>query len=278
MPPAPKGPWVYLSIVLAIALAASLAYNFKARSEASPMSPEEVGNRSIRYINENILPPGLSAAILEVNDTGSGVYTVRFSVSGRTFETYVTRDGKYFFSSGIDMSSPKATQKAEKGKGPEVGQAAVRGPEGARLTIIEYSSFTCPYCNRSRPTLQKLLENYPVRLAYKHFDRGGVDSMAAQAAECSREQGQFWEMHDAIFDWGAGGDLKQYALDLGLKGQEFNSCLDSGRHAQRVKDDTQEALSYGVDATPTFFINGRKVVGALPYSSFQEIIEEELKG
>ncbi len=276
MSPAPKNPWVYLSIALAVALGASLAYNLSARSDGPALSPEEVGNRSIRYINEQILPQGLSATLLGVNDSGSGVYTVKFSVSGQTFDAYVTRDGRYLFSSAKDMSSPKAERKEE--KGPEVGQAAVKGPAGAKITIIEYSSFTCPYCNRVRPTLQQLLDNYPVRLAYKHFDRGGIDSIAAQAAECAGEQGRFWEMHDAIFERGAGGDLKQYALEMGLKGQEFNSCLDSGRYAQRVKDDTQEALSYGVDATPTFFVNGRKVVGALPYSSFQGIIEEELEG
>lgn len=276
MPPALKSPWLYLSIVLAVALGASLAYNLKARSEAQSLSLEEVGNRSIRYINEQILPQGLSATILEVNDTGSGVYTVRFSVSDQILDAYVSRDGRYLFPSARDMSSPKAARKEE--KGPEVGQAAVKGPTGAKVTIIEYSSFTCPYCNKARSVLQQLLDNHPVRLAYKHFDRGGIDSIAAQAAECAGEQGRFWEMHDAIFDRGAGGDLKQYALDLGLKGPEFNSCLDSGRYAQRVKDDTQEALSYGVDATPTFFVNGRKVVGALPYSSFEGIIEEELKG
>ena len=275
MSPAPKNPWVYLSIALAVALGVSLAYNISARSEGPALSPEEVGNRSIRYINEQILPPGLSATILGVNDSGSGVYTVKFSVSGQTFDAYVTRDGRYLFLSARDMSGPKA---ARKEKGPEVGQAAMKGPAGAKVTIIEYSSFTCPYCNRVRPTLQQLLDNYPVRFVYKHFDRGGIDSIAAQAAECAREQGRFWEMHDAIFERGAGGGLKQYALDLGLEPGAFNSCLDSGRYAQRVKDDTQEALSYGVDATPTFFVNGRKVIGALPYSSFQGIIEEELKG
>lgn len=105
--------------------------------------------------------------------------------------------------------------------------------------------------------------------------------MAGQAAECANEQGQFWPYHDQIFVTAQAGELSKEVLkgladELELDSQAFNSCLDSGRYAQKVTDDTNEGRARGVKATPTFFINGRKVEGNLPFEQFKAIIEEEL--
>ena len=109
---------------------------------------------------------------------------------------------------------------------------------------------------------------------------------AAQATECAEEQGKFWEMHDKIFSeqekQGKGTvqfgvvDLKKWAKEIGLDVGKFNSCLDSGKYAEEVKNDLNDGQTAGVNGTPGFFINGRLVVGAQPFSVFKAIIDEEL--
>jgi predicted DsbA family dithiol-disulfide isomerase len=102
---------------------------------------------------------------------------------------------------------------------------------------------------------------------------------AAEAGHCALEQGKFWELHDTMFanqDALGVDDLKRHAGELGMDQSAFDSCLDSGRFAERVNDNLREGQEDGVSSTPTVFINGRTVMGAAPYSVFEQIIEEEL--
>jgi protein-disulfide isomerase len=164
------------------------------------------------------------------------------------------------------------------------GAGAARGPVGARVTIVEFSDFQCPYCARVRPTIDRLQLTYGdrIRMVYRDFPLP-MHPQAAKAAEagaCAREQGKFWEMHDRIFENQARlqvSDLKRYAGELGLELPAFEQCLDSGRHAADWKRDLEEGARYGVSATPAFFINGRPLVGALPFESFAQIIDDELE-
>jgi len=153
-----------------------------------------------------------------------------------------------------------------------------RGAEDAKVIIVEYSSFSCGFCNRVRTTLDQILETYPddVKIVYKHFNRGGTDSITAQAAECAGDQGKFWEMHDIIFDKGSSSDVKGYAKDIGLNTNGFAECLDSEKYASKVTEDTSEGKSLGVRGTPSFSINGKLVVGAQPFANFKQIIDAEL--
>jgi protein-disulfide isomerase len=160
------------------------------------------------------------------------------------------------------------------------------GSADAPVVIVEFSDFQCPFCGRfSAETFPLIKENYidtgKVRLVYRDlplpFHPDAQET--AEAAECADDQGKFWEYHDAIFENQDSLDttsLKQYAKDIGLNTEDFNSCLDSGKHTQEVKKDFSDAGAAGVTGTPTFFINGIKVVGAQPYSVFQQIIESEL--
>lgn len=112
-----------------------------------------------------------------------------------------------------------------------------------------------------------------------------VAQKAAEAALCAGKQGKFWEMHDMLFEsqqeWSRSssplGLFQDYASRLGLKESEFNSCLRSGETATQIEDDLAEAIQRGVRATPTFFINGRKLEGAYPYEVFKKILDEELQ-
>jgi predicted DsbA family dithiol-disulfide isomerase len=166
----------------------------------------------------------------------------------------------------------------------EPGAGAARGPQGAAVTIVEFSDFQCPYCARAWPTLELLRKTYGdrVRIVYRDFPLSTHPQAgkAAEAAACARDQGKFWEMHDRIFENQARlqvADLKRYAEEVGLEPSAFEQCLDSGRHAVDWERDLEEGAVYGVSGTPAFFINGRPLVGAQPFASFAQVIEDELK-
>lgn len=163
----------------------------------------------------------------------------------------------------------------------------VQGYKDAPITIIEFSDFQCPYCAKFyTQTLPQIKENYidtgKVKFVYRDFPLSfhPYAKKAAEAAECAHEQGKFWEFHDKIYENQNtlnNESLKQYAIDLGLNKDQFNTCLDTGKMSQEVMKDLQDGSSYGVTGTPAFFINGTKLVGAQPYEAFQRIIEQELK-
>jgi protein-disulfide isomerase len=162
----------------------------------------------------------------------------------------------------------------------------MKGDINAPVTIVEFSDFECPFCERYySQTYKQIDEQYiktgKVRYVFRDYPLSfHPDAQkAAEAAQCAGDQGKFWEMHDMIFEnqhaMGV-GNLKSYAEGMGLDSQLFNQCLDSGKYSQEVLDDQQDGARYGVSGTPTFFINGKIVVGAQPYSVFKEAIDAEL--
>lgn len=173
------------------------------------------------------------------------------------------------------------------------GQLPALGKENAKITMIEFSDFECPFCKRYfDETLPQVIKDYvdtsKVKLYYRHFplDFHPAAMPAALASECANEQGKFWEYHDLIFKGqhkiAGGGDkatqaLKQFAQDLGLNTQQFNQCLDSSKYSAQVTQDTNDGKAAGVSGTPTFYINGKQLVGAQPYSAFKAVIDQELK-
>jgi len=159
------------------------------------------------------------------------------------------------------------------------------GPEDAPVLIVEFSDYQCPFCARvASETLPQILEAYEgkIRLVFRDFPLTSMHSnaqKAAEAAECADDQGQFWAYHDILFQNQQALDidsLKEYAQELGLDTDAFNECLDSGQYTPEVENDLAQGQSYGVTATPTFFINGRLLRGAQPFSAFEAMIEEEL--
>lgn len=162
----------------------------------------------------------------------------------------------------------------------------VKGQANAPVTMIEFSDFQCPFCGRFfQQTLSKIEENYiktgKVKFVYRDFPLSfhPQAQAAAEAAECADEQGKFWEMHDKIFQNQQSmseESYKKWAEEIGLDTEKFNNCLDTGKYAQEVQKDFQDGQKAGVSGTPTFFINGKKIVGAQPYQVFQQAIEAEL--
>jgi len=160
-----------------------------------------------------------------------------------------------------------------------------RGPADAPVTIVAFSEFQCPFCRRVLPTLREVEERYRgrIRLVFRHFPlaRHKDAPKAAEAAECARDQGRFWEMHDRLFENAerlGTPDLKRHARAVGLDGPAFDLCLDSGRQESRWRRDLADAESYAASGTPMFFVNGRLISGAQPFAVFSRVIEEELKG
>lgn len=161
----------------------------------------------------------------------------------------------------------------------------IRGGDNAKVTIVEYSDFECPFCEAVHPTIKQVMDTYgdDVRLVYRHYPLSfhPQAQKAAEASECAADQGKFWEFHDTMFDNQAllqGGvtQLKKWAADLRLNTAKFNNCLDSGEKATIVADDASGGSAIGVTGTPGFFINGISVVGAQPFSTFKQVIDQEL--
>ena len=166
----------------------------------------------------------------------------------------------------------------------------VLGEKDAPVTIIEFSDFQCPFCERFySQTLEQIKTNYidtgKVKLIYRDFPLDSIHPMAqkaAEAAECADEQGKYWEYHDKLFqnqeEWVTTGisKLKEYAKGLSLDSSKFDKCLDDGKYADEVKKDFQDGAQAGVQGTPSFFINGKQLSGAQPFAAFQQAIDAEL--
>lgn len=167
----------------------------------------------------------------------------------------------------------------------------VRGPATAPVTIEEWADFQCPACGQfARQTEPQLLSQYvakgQVAIIFHHMAFLGQESnWAAEAAECASEQGKFFEYHDKLYALQAGenrgafakDNLKRFGAEIGLGG-DFAACVDSGRYAQVVRDDTKVGEGRGVTATPTLFINGQKIQGAASIDQLKAIIDPLLIG
>ncbi|MBS3059181.1 MAG: DsbA family protein [Candidatus Diapherotrites archaeon] len=162
-----------------------------------------------------------------------------------------------------------------------------KGSTDAPVTIIEFSDFQCPFCGRFYDqALSQIQSEYidtgKVKLIYRDFPLSSIHpeaQPAAEAAECANEQGKFWEMHNKIFenqDSMSAASYKQWAAELGLNTTQFNSCLDTSKYEGEVLADFSDGSNAGGSGTPTFFINGQKIVGAQPFSSFKAVIDAEL--
>ncbi|MGC3997122.1 MAG: thioredoxin domain-containing protein [Anaeromyxobacter sp.] len=159
------------------------------------------------------------------------------------------------------------------------------GPSGAKVTIVEFSDFQCPYCARAEPVVKQVLQEYKdkVRLVYRDFPlpMHSLAQKASEAAYCAEDQGKYWEMHAKLF--AVNGDLavdrlKAYARELSLDGDKFDKCLDGGDKAKVVQAHVDAGEEIGVSGTPAFVINGRFFSGALPLEQFKKVIDEELGG
>lgn len=158
-----------------------------------------------------------------------------------------------------------------------------RGSKDAPITIIEFSDFHCGFCGRfAAETLDPLLKAYDgkVRLVYRDYPFQTSGSLvAALAGQCMNDQGKFWEFHDLTFQNQQALTREQfisYAQQLNIDVETFTTCLDSQKYMDKVRKDVTDAQALGVNGTPAFFVNGRFISGAQPYTFFASYIDEEL--
>ena len=203
----------------------------------------------------------------------------------------------------IPTSQTKPTSQEQLGpqiiRNISIDDDPMKGNPDASISIIEFSDFQCPFCAKfHETTLPQLEQNYistgKVNFVYRDFPIQSIHPNAipaALASECADDQGKFWEMHDEIFKnqriW---QDLeilqsvalfKQYASNLGLDENAFDSCLDSGKYLNEITNDLNDGRAYGVTGTPAFFVGNEKIgfthiSGAQPYSTFQRVIDGQL--
>ncbi len=190
-----------------------------------------------------------------------------------------------------------------------VGVLPVQGKEDAKVTVIEFSDFQCPFCGAvsghqpNGPVTQQLTKQDPtwqpyvtgimndyvktgkVKFAYRDFAFLGQESNdSANAARCANEQGKFWEFHDKLFSSQSGENqgafakdkLKQFGKEVGLDAAKFNDCVDQNKYAKDVQADTDAGRTAGVTGTPAVFVNGKQISGAVPYSTVKAEIEAAL--
>ncbi len=160
----------------------------------------------------------------------------------------------------------------------------IRGNKDAKVVLIEYSDFQCPYCARHHPNMKELIDEYSNDIAwvYRHFPISSHANAfpASVASECANEQGKFWEFADALFENQSqlGDDYYvELAGTLGLKTTSFQSCIDSGKYDEFIKQQQVGGATAGVDGTPATFVNGQLVTGAVPYETLKGIIDAALK-
>jgi protein-disulfide isomerase len=178
-------------------------------------------------------------------------------------------------------AAPGAEQKFD----VQAGNAPAKGPKGAPVTIVEFSDFQCPYCGRAEETLKQVMTQYAgkVRLVWKNqplsFHQNAMP--AAEAAMAAYQQGndKFWAMHEKLF--AKQQDLspalyEQVAREIGLDVPRWKAAVESHATQPQIQADMSAGNAVGANGTPTFFINGRRLVGAMPFDSFKQIIDAEL--
>ncbi len=161
--------------------------------------------------------------------------------------------------------------------------APTLGPNGAPVTIVEFTDYQCPFCHRAQATIDQVMSTYAgkVQLVHRDFPLEGHPQAfpAARASRCAGEQGKFWDYHRSLM--AAPGpmdeaDLQSRAASLKLDPGAFATCLASGRFDAAIQESTEAGIKAGVDSTPAYFINGRLIIGARPFEAFKDVIDTEL--
>lgn len=183
-----------------------------------------------------------------------------------------------------------------------------KGPKSAKVTIVEFADFQCPFCGAFSGENQEMIKNMKARtpgwepaepgilseyvnsgkarFVWKDYPFLGAESVwAGAAARCAEEQGKFWEYHDYLFSHQKGENegafskenLKKFAATLKLNVADFNKCVDSAKYEVKMQEAMSYGQSVGVSGTPMTFVNGRPASGAVPFSQIKPLIEEELK-
>jgi protein-disulfide isomerase len=191
----------------------------------------------------------------------------------------------------IEQAGSRAPTAATPGNQPPqayeiaLGESPVKGRRDAPVTIVEFSDFQCPWCKTYQALMNQVLQLYPkdVKLVYKEFPLAEIHANAvgaAKAALAAARQGKFWEMHDMMYqnqDELGMNELKQYAQNVGLDVLQWQKDFSSPEVQQQLTREADEGRAAGVDSTPSFFVNGRRITAGT-IEEFKSLIQEALNG
>lgn len=257
-------------------------------------SDESVSAKVVEYFQKTVTNPGLSFKVTKIEDAEipgwrKGNLEVALGQQTQNVAFYVTRDGRFLFrGEAVDLTVDPLQQVMSK---ISMKDQPSRGPADAKVVMVEYSDFQCPFCSRVYETLEnEVLKTYgdKVRFVFKNFPLTSIHPWAedgALASECAFQQGndQHWKMYDGLFkEQGqiTKENLREKASKIaetgGLDVPKFQDCLDNKKAMDAVKADEAEAATLGVNSTPTFFVNGRRLAGAQGTDGFKALIEQGL--
>jgi protein-disulfide isomerase len=265
------------------------------------ITSEEAADIVVQRIYTDFEKENHVVEVTSAEEVGMDLYRVHATVKEiKILEniSYLVRgDGVIIRESGVDKeagqagceepSAPAETVTPTGSPGRTVEGVHAKGPEDAKVTIIEYSDFQCPYCARFyNDAYQQILANYPndVKIIFKDFPLSfhAQATPAAEAAECAGAQGKYWEYHDVLFEkqdeWASVGraSYDKYAEELGLDMETWANCVNNREFRENVQADFLEGQQKGVRGTPAFFINDKLVSGAQPFAVFQAEIDAAL--
>ncbi len=242
----------------------------KAAIDGKIAAPSEEAIAKVFAENKDKMPPGSTLDSMRPQIIGFLTQDQKRTVAAAAFD-----DLKKKANYEMLLQEPRLQVEA---LGPSKGAA------DAKVTIVEFSDFQCPFCSRAEPSVDEVMQKYPgkVRVVFRHFPLSFHENAAkaAEAGACAEEQGKFWEMHKLMFGNQAKltvADLKDNAKTLGLDTEKFNACLDGNKMKAKVDADTEAGKKVGVNGTPAFFINGVMISGAQPFTEFAKVIDQELK-
>jgi protein-disulfide isomerase len=289
--------WIMSASVLSLAASLAACQPQAGQPSAPPSEAErqEIDQRVQAYYKKTAnLPANVTIKVVDLAPAEvPGLLSANIEASNGTntqkVPITVTRDGRYFVQGQLtDLTADPFKGITEK---IALTGEPMRGNPNASVTIVEYSDFQCPFCGRAYHTLEdQVLKEYgdKVRLVFKNFPLSSIHPWAdgaALASECARTQSPaaFWKMYDFLFQNQATitpANLKEQAegviRDAGLDVSAFDACYDNRNALDAVKADQQEANALGVRSTPTFFINGRRLEGAVPYENFKTVLDQAL--
>lgn len=225
---------------------------------------------------------GLVTGVALTSLLGGSLQLPSFAASNNGKDVVRTFDNNG--NTGSDTGSTAGTEPSGT-LSPVTGDEHIRGGDlaDAKVVLVEYSDFECPFCERHHPSMLQALDDFgdDVAWVYRHFPLSFHPEArpSALASECAAEQGEFWEYGDTLFENQAqlGDDYYvELAGDLGLNVSQFTDCYESEKYADAVDEDYSSGVSAGVSGTPATFVNGQMVSGAVPYETLKGIIEAEI--
>ncbi len=242
----------------------------KANIDSKVPAPSEAEINKVFAENKDKMPPGSTLTSMRESIVNFIGQEPKRAVAAQIFDD-LKKKSKF----EMVLLEPKVQVEAA---GPS------KGANDAKVTIVEFSDFQCPFCSRAEPSVDEVMQKYAgkVRVVFRHFPLSFHENAAkaAEAAACADEQGKFWEMHKQLFanqNKLVLPELKEHAKTIGLDTAKFNECLDGGKMKAKVDADMEAGKKAGVNGTPAFFINGVMLSGAQPFAEFEKVINQELK-